>query len=402
MTPKHILVGFVTLSLAGVLANAQTTPAGAQAVPADAQAQAAPAAPQAPPAGLQTGPATIAPHSTRNTGYPQSVPEAAAYYVVVRGDTLWAIAGRFLKNPLLWPQVWEANRYIKNAHWIYPGDPILLPKLAVVAEQAGQLPTAATPDSVPGAAETDETASGAAPGVAGGAPQVELRPVSEEISMQCAEYVAPGREDESFHIVASEPGRFKEIVSNGDIVYLNKGTSSGIKPGDLFSTHHVLRDVRHPDTGKKLGVKIGTTGWLKVILAEENVSTAVIEQACVEVPVTDYLKPFEKVQVPMVPPSTPADRLSPMSGKLNRTVVDIANDLAIAGAGEMVTIDAGAEEGLAPGSVLTIYRTTVPKVPTPRNVVGEATVVAVRERTATAKLTYTATDIVVGDRVELR
>jgi hypothetical protein len=41
-------------------------------------------------------------------------------------------------------------------------------------------------------------------------------------------------------------------------------------------------------------------------------------------------------------------------------------------------------------------------VPTPRNVVGELTVVAVREKTATAKVTYSADAIMVGDMIELR
>jgi len=41
-------------------------------------------------------------------------------------------------------------------------------------------------------------------------------------------------------------------------------------------------------------------------------------------------------------------------------------------------------------------------VPTPRNVVGEATVVSVREKTATAKITYARKEIMVGDQVQLR
>jgi hypothetical protein len=41
-------------------------------------------------------------------------------------------------------------------------------------------------------------------------------------------------------------------------------------------------------------------------------------------------------------------------------------------------------------------------VPTPRNVVGEATVVSVREKTATAKIMYSNVEIMVGDQAELR
>jgi hypothetical protein len=354
---------------------------------------------QEPPqaAGLQTGPATIAPHWTKNTAFPTAIPEGAIYYVVVRGDTLWDISARYLKNPYLWPQIWNENKYITDAHWIYPGDPIVFPKLAIIAEQAGQAPGAGEPEGI---GQEGAPIPGMVEGEAGAA--ASLGPVTEELSLQCAQYLVSDREDQSLFIVGSEEGSDKLAYGDRDLVYLNKGSNSGVKAGDLYTLHHVAYAVKHPESGRKIGTKIETTGWVKVILVQEDTACAVIEQACVDVHAGDYLKPFEKVNVPMVVRRAPEECCSTENGKTMRHVVDLQGDVSIAGAGLFVTIDAGTDDGVAPGSVFSVYRTMYPSVPTPRNVVGEATVVAVRDRTSTAKITYSRKEIMRGDQVQLR
>lgn len=347
--------------------------------------------PAAAAAGLQVGPATVAAHWSKYD-YPRSIPEGANYYIIVKGDTLWDIAKRFLHNAYLWPQIWDANRYVKDAHWIYPGDPLIIPNVAMVSERATETQ-----------AVTGEAAA-AAPGagMAAGPAEPRLFPVMEESALQCAPYVVDDPEDDSLTIIGSEHGATKVAFVDRDAVYLSRGSNGGVKPGDLYTIHHVTYAVKHPDTRRTIGHKVETTGWLRVVLVQENAATAIIEHACVDIHAGDYLKPFAPVTVPMLPVRTPPTRLTPPSGKLDGAVVDIDRDAMIAANGQLVVLNLGARNGISPGNILLVYRIMYPSVPTPRLVLGEVVVVSVRERTSVAKVIYSADAIMNGDRVELR
>ena len=345
----------------------------------------------------KVGPFEVAPHWSRYD-YPKSVKEGQAYHIVVKGDTLWDISGRYLGNPYLWPQIWEANGYVKKARLIYPGDPIFLPSVQMASAPAVTTETAQT-------TATTTTKTVAALGTPEWLDMDALINVASADTVRYAGYISASIEDESIKIKSMEVenGTPIESVAAGtrQYVYLDRGANSGLKAGDLYVVNRRAREIKHPITGKKVGYRIETTGVARIVLVGESSSRAVLESAGRAVRPGDYLRPFTEVESPLVKRRVVVEGgdLSMDGSRSTGYVVDIDEGGITAANGIPVGVDMGAGAGLSVGKVITVFRQGDKHDPVTKRPMGAAVIIAVRENFSVALMIYTREEVNVGDRV---
>lgn len=333
---------------------------------------------------------------------PPDFPEGSTVHRVVVGDTLWDLAATYLGDPYLWPQIWERNPYIKDSHWIYPGDPIAID----VAVQ--ELPTEVEevfPDETVTSEYVDPGGFDEAP-IDEGVPS----PLGSPADVYCfADLV----EDDSiypFTIASAERINFQDSFSEGDIVYIDGGIEQGVAAGDRFFVLNRIRPLKRlvtdPKLGKvftneTLGIVYSKIGQLKVLCAQENTAIAEITYACDPIDVGNVLQPFRPIPVPLVIEPDWSTRCDVPNGNPIGRITYTRDDQLEIGQGWLVFIDLGAADGVYPGHFATIFRDN-PVKGMPRLVMGELGVLTVEENYSTAILTRGWASIFIGDMVELK
>ena len=167
---------------------------------------------------------------------------------MVKGDTLWGIAGKFLKEPWRWPEIWQINRpEIKNPHRIYPGDIVVLdlsggnPRLRIARPVKFQ----------PGVFR------GFPPGDSSIPPHV----IEPFISRPWSSNRMPGQRP---RIVATQEDRV--FVGNGDTAFVSSITGVDKVEQQMYRPVQALKD---PDTQEILGYEAFFLGDAKLISPAE-------------------------------------------------------------------------------------------------------------------------------------
>jgi len=283
--------------------------------------------------------------------------DAPDRYVVVPGDTLWGISGRFLQDPWRWPSLWRMNQeQLRNPHRIFPGDVLVLDRSG--AEPVLRL---ADPSDAAAAAARDRRGLGDVPADVRGAvvrldPRIRAEPLKDkavptippsviEPFLSRPLIVGQNELDGAARIMATEENRVS--IGAGSIAY-----AQGLLDGKRTTVWQVFRRgdaLVDPDSNE-------TLGYVAIYLGEARVtkfgdpSTITITKSTQEISVGDRLLPATK-EVPVFS-YVPRAPWRPVRGR----IVSTYGSLAETGQLGIVALSKGSNDGLEVGHVLAIYR----------------------------------------------
>ncbi len=320
-------------------------------------------------------------------------------HTVVPGDTLWDISQERLEDPFRWPALWKANPQISNPDLIYPDQELRLPGVG-----PGPSPAPASGADVESsehreAAETDRTTRESP------SPDVEPR---EEVSDLIPERSVPAPatpspiipvEEEkptfSYHsrsgiitnnipsdgLITGAPGEAR-VLGTGDSVFVQ---TAAAEPGQRFGVYRDLGRVLHPETRVVLGHLIDDVGVIEVTDTTDQGYRASIISTFKEVMPGDLIGPEPPAPLSLNPTSAPAG--------FTATVVAVNEMRTVAGAGDVVYLDAGSDAGLEPGQRLAFSENSS------RDLSGTAIVVRVTPNTSAVIIEQSSREVEAGSMV---
>jgi LysM domain len=340
--PQTVLGQAVPSAAAESKATLKTV-APVAASPTPASAAASPVAIQSPAPAALPAPAPIKRTMARPAKRPLAIADNAPNsYTVVKGDTLWGISGKFLKEPWRWPEIWNMNRsQIKDPHWIYPGDVITLtydangnPRLSIGANSVG--------------------------GIVKLSPQIRAEKIGQAISSIPAKVIGPfltvplvideGALQDAPRIVGTEDGRV--IVGAG-----NRAYAAGIREeqGLKWQVFRPGKALKDPATQEVLGYeavylgdarvsRFGRTAQVEGAPIPEGTSIEIIKSTQ-EIGRGDRLTPTVEAALPSFVPRSP-------DKQVKGSIVSIVGGVVESAQYSIVVVGLGKRDGIEVGHVL--------------------------------------------------
>ncbi len=275
-------------------------------------------------------------YAQRQTGPLEIAKDAPDRYVVVKGDTLWHISGRFLTKPWRWPEIWQLNRdRINDPHWIYPGDIVYL-------DRSGATPRLRLGKPVGGATAGTtrlQPLVRSEPLPADAIPTINTAAIEPFLNRPLV--VEPEAMVKHPRIVAAQEGRV--YLGRGDLAYV-RGMDTGA--GADWHIYRQARPLLDPDTRQPIAFEALFVGSAKLERTGDP-ATVRIGGVAEEVGVGDRLMPAERGQVLNFAPRPP-------ERDVQARIVSVYRGVTQVGRNSVVAVSAGTSSGLAVGNVLAI------------------------------------------------
>lgn len=306
-------------------------------------------------------------------GLSAQVQEYQAYkdYTVERGDTLWDITKEELQDPFLWPKVWNENPDIDNPDKIYPNQKIKIPLHLLQKEMAPPAPKPMVKPSVKPKPEEQ--------------PVIITKPSQKEYLVDKNLLILSGYIADALHSVGTiydKPGEITNLTK-GDYAYIK--TSDMVRKGDKFYIIYPVGEVKHPVTGRYVGVRIAILGTAEVV--DENDPKIFITSSYVEIPVGSLIDNYYEIEPPLAVDN-------PRNPEINGYIVTTLRRIYAHGNMDIVFIDKGKNDGLEVGDVLATTLQSEHKIFN-----GVVQIISTRPSTSAAIIRKAAKEIQIGDPV---
>ena len=282
----------------------------------------------------------------RNNNPPSLKANAPNVYIVKKGDTLWDISKRFLNNPLRWREIWASNKHVKNPHWIFPGDRLLM------CTYEGR--------PILGKDEGDGCA-GIIQRYLGGSslhPQVRVESLNHAIPIIALDHiqhflershiVSPDALEMTPYIVGTADQRV--LAAKGQTVYAR---GIGLESGQRYAIYREGEAYTALDEhGRKYPLALELTQVATAISSQVNADITTLEITDTynyEVRRGDRVLPIYDPMLPTLFYPVEADSVT-----ANGQVIRVQGSIGTAAQGSVITVDRGSEHGVETGHVFAL------------------------------------------------
>jgi hypothetical protein len=253
---------------------------------------------------------------------------APSRYKVKKGDTMWSIANKFLKDPWFWPEFWDKNQKIKNPHLIYPNDLLYIYQTRRTTKQGNKIVEILVPRI-----RVERRGSGKP--LSSLAPFLAWPRVLSKDAIERAPYIVDGQDQ---HL----------IIESGQTVYIKKLRDRGI--GKHYPVFRKNKPLYDPETRELLGYEVVYTADARITRSTGEIASATILNTKREVHKGDrLLKNIDEEVVLSSPMIAPRH-------KVRATVLSLYEADLISGTGMIIALDCGIEEGVKAGHILGVYK----------------------------------------------